>query len=51
MNLWLKVKDALHKAAEEYKQYADRKRVGHKPFRGGDQVYVSTKYIKLKILS
>lgn len=50
-HLWPKVKEALQKASKEYKLYADRKRMDHKPFQVGDQVYVSTKYIKLKIPS
>lgn len=49
--VWPKVKTALQKAAEEYKLYADKKRADHKPFQVGDQVYLSTKYLKLKILS
>lgn len=46
--IWPQVKAALNKAAAEYKTYADRKRATHKPFQVGDQVYLSTKYIRLK---
>lgn len=47
--VWLQVKAALRKAAEEYKVQADKKRVDHKPFQVGDQVYLSTKYLKLRL--
>lgn len=46
--IWPQVKLALQKAADEYKQQADKKRADPKPFQVGDRVYLSTKYLKLR---
>lgn len=46
-HVWPSVKRALQKVADEYKAYANKKRADPKPFQMGDQVYLSTKYLKL----
>lgn len=43
------VKTALTKAAGAYKAQADKKRAPHKLFWVGDMVYLSTKYLCLKM--
>ncbi|KAK9395409.1 hypothetical protein NXF25_018770 [Crotalus adamanteus] len=47
--LWGRVKEAQVKAEEAVKAQADKKRAEHKPFRVGDWMYFSTKYLRLKI--
>lgn len=39
----------MQKAAETYKVQADKKRAMPRPFKVGDLVYLSTKYIKLRV--
>lgn len=45
---WPAIKQALKKAEEEYKHQADKRRTDCKPLHVGDQVFLSTKYIKLR---
>lgn len=47
--VWGVVKKALEKAADQYKSQANKKRADMKPLQVGDRVYLSTKYIKLRI--
>lgn len=47
--IWPQIKEVLEKAANKYKQQADKKRTPLKPLAVGDLVYLSTKYIKLRI--
>lgn len=49
--VWPHIKNALTKAAKGYKQQADKRRSDTPPFKVGEKVYLSTKYIKLRIPS
>lgn len=48
--VWPHVKQSLQKATDEYKQQADKRRGEFQPFQVGDRVYLSTKYVKLRLL-
>lgn len=49
--IWPHVKAILTMASMAYKQHADKGRRNTPPFKVGDRVYLSTKYIKLRIPS
>lgn len=46
---WCNIKKALAKATESQKQQADKKRPPQEKFHLGDKVYLSTKYLKLRL--
>lgn len=47
--VWGNVKQALIKPAETQKTHADKKRSPQMPFHVGEKVYLSSKYLKLKV--
>lgn len=47
--VWEAVRGALRKSAMNYKHQADKKRSPQTPFHIGQQVYLSTKYLNLKV--
>ncbi|XP_039213407.1 uncharacterized protein LOC120314410 [Crotalus tigris] len=47
--LWGIIKDALQRAEATTKHQADKKRTEHPPFKVGDWVYLSTKYLRLPV--
>ncbi|KAK9395697.1 hypothetical protein NXF25_019058 [Crotalus adamanteus] len=47
-SVWKSVKKALQKAEQSSKRQADKKRSPRKPFQVGKEVYLSTKYLKLR---
>uniref|UniRef100_A0A2D4I6Z9 Uncharacterized protein n=1 Tax=Micrurus lemniscatus lemniscatus TaxID=129467 RepID=A0A2D4I6Z9_MICLE len=48
---WENTKKALTEAAKNYKVQADKHRSLQPPFKVGDKVYLSTKYLRLKLAS
>ncbi|XP_060549443.1 uncharacterized protein LOC117670025 isoform X2 [Pantherophis guttatus] len=48
---WENVKRALAKAAQSYKEQADKHRTPQRPFQLGEKVYLSTKYLRLRLPS
>lgn len=49
--MWDHANETLQKAAEAYKIQADKKHSPQAPFKVGKQVYLSTKYLRLKVPS